>query len=404
MAGRQKQDRGRVNKDDGCTEEETDCGKCEKEVKETDCALECEVCDVWFHIECEGIPKAVYKFILEKEAGEQLSWHCSFCKRGCVKLNKRIKKLDEQHKDMINKHQALTVIVEDLKDCVGVNREKQTDLNNRVGRLEAQSVKVNDVVEKNCVDAQELANRLGTLEAKVINLEDKLESQKAQWPRLETNKMDTRQQQSSQEQMEPDTVISEIYDRKRRENNLVMYGVAKSKSSVTTERIEHDRKWAVDFMRACGISAEDKIYEAYRIGGIRPDKPRPMRLKFTDIKPKIDIFRNLKNLKGNEAYSSVRVANDLTKKEREHEATLRQEAKNLVAAGKGQYRVTGPPWRRITKVGEAAQTRIAGPMPMARQEQSQVEHQPTREEVVQEPNGQVESANQEISAQADQVE
>lgn len=49
MAGRQ--DRDGVNKDGGSSEEETDCGKCKKEVREYDCALECEVCEVWFHIE-----------------------------------------------------------------------------------------------------------------------------------------------------------------------------------------------------------------------------------------------------------------------------------------------------------------------------------------------------------------
>ena len=64
------------------------------------------------------------------------------------------------------------------------------------------------------------------------------------------------------------------------ENNLVMYGVAELNSSVTSERIEHDSKCTVDFMHACGVSAADKIYEAFRISRIRPDKHRPLLLKF----------------------------------------------------------------------------------------------------------------------------
>ena len=116
--------------------------------------------------------------MVEKKAGEQLSWHCSFCKQGCAKLHKKIKKLDEQQKDMISKHQALTATVKELKGCVGMHQENRAELDNSVGHIEAHSVKLNDVVEQSCKDTQELANRLGTLEAKVVNLEDKLESQK----------------------------------------------------------------------------------------------------------------------------------------------------------------------------------------------------------------------------------
>ncbi|KAK3873078.1 hypothetical protein Pcinc_021890 [Petrolisthes cinctipes] len=60
MAGRQDQDE--VNKHGDSSEEGADCGKCKKEVKDSDSALECEICEVWFHIEFEEIPKVVYKF------------------------------------------------------------------------------------------------------------------------------------------------------------------------------------------------------------------------------------------------------------------------------------------------------------------------------------------------------
>lgn len=177
---------------------------------------------------------------------------------------------------MINKHQALTVTVDDMKGLVDVSQDKHAELDNRVGHLEALSVKVDEVVSQSCKDTQELVKRLGTLEAKVVNLEDKLESQNVNWPRLESNKEGALPQQRVQEHVEPDSVISEVYERKRRENNLVMYGVPESSSSVINERIEHDRKCAADFMRACGVSAEDKIFEAFRMGRTIPGKHRPL--------------------------------------------------------------------------------------------------------------------------------
>lgn len=380
MAGRQ--DRG-VNKHGSDTEEESDCcGKCTKEVNDSDDALECEVCEIWFHIKCENIPKMVYTFMQDNEAGKQLSWHCSYCKRGCAKLHKRIKNLYEQQKDMINKHEALTVTVDEMKGCVEVTHEKHGELDNRVGHLEAQSVKVSEVMEKNCVEAQELADRLGSLEAKLVGFEEKLESQKVQWPKLGSGDKATSPHQNLQGQKDNDSVITEIYERKRRENNLVMYGVPESNSVVISERIEHDRKCLIDFLHACGVQVEDKIYEVFRIGSIRPNHYRPLLIRFTDISPKLEIFRNVKNLRGNDAYSGVRVANDYTKQERDHEAALWKEAKNLEAAGKGQHRVIGPPWRRrITKVMDTTRGRIPRPMSLGQREQGQVGPQPPREDL-----------------------
>ena len=88
----------------------------------------------------------------------------------------------------------------------------------------------------------------------------------------------------------------------------------------------------------------------------------------------------------------------ITQKRRDHKAALRQEAKNLEATGKGQHRVTDPPWRRrITKVAEDTQERIARPMPTGRQEQSQVEE-------VHGAMGHMELANQEGPLQVGLVE
>ena len=80
-------------------------------------------------------------------------------------------------------------------------------------------------------------------------------------------------------------------------------------------------------------------------------KPRPILLKFTDTTTKPEIFKNIRNLKAVKDCESVRIANDLTKRERDLEARLWKEAKNLTDAGKGLHRVVGPPWkRRIVKL------------------------------------------------------
>lgn len=109
----------------GDRDTEANCGKCKREVKDTDNAVECEVCEVWFHIKCEDIPETVYNFMVKQEAGKQLSWHCSFCARGCIKLNSKVKKLDEQQKEMADKQKALSGALDGISGCVKVHQSNR---------------------------------------------------------------------------------------------------------------------------------------------------------------------------------------------------------------------------------------------------------------------------------------
>ncbi|KAG7165863.1 putative PHD-finger-containing protein 5, partial [Homarus americanus] len=76
-----------VNKHGGKKNAEM-CGECGLTVKDSDKAVSCDVCEVWFHIECEKLPEEVYNFMQDEEAEGVLMWYCSHCKKGCAKLHK----------------------------------------------------------------------------------------------------------------------------------------------------------------------------------------------------------------------------------------------------------------------------------------------------------------------------
>lgn len=154
-------------------------------------------------------------------------------------------------------------------------------------------MKINEVMETRSTETQEVLNKLGNLEAMVISLENKLGAENVQWPRLDQSEAGASQRGSG-----PDTVMTEIYERRSRENNLVIYGVPESSSSENHERIEHDKKFATDLMQTCGISSQDLIHKVLRLGKKRDDNRRPLLLKLTDTHTKPKIFRNLRNLKG----------------------------------------------------------------------------------------------------------
>lgn len=57
----------------------TNCCLCKKVVKCSETLVTCCFCGNQCHTECAGIPKQVYRFLSEREAGKQLKWHCSNC-------------------------------------------------------------------------------------------------------------------------------------------------------------------------------------------------------------------------------------------------------------------------------------------------------------------------------------
>ncbi|KAG7160874.1 putative PHD-finger-containing protein 4, partial [Homarus americanus] len=76
-----------VNKHGGKKNTEK-CGECGLTIKDSDKAVSCDVCEVWFHIECEKLREEVYNFMQDEEAEGVLMWYCSHCKKGCAKLHK----------------------------------------------------------------------------------------------------------------------------------------------------------------------------------------------------------------------------------------------------------------------------------------------------------------------------
>ena len=82
------------------------CGiaECDKEVKNSHKALQCEICDFWFHIACVGVPDKDFP-ALNKRNG--VHWFCKFCERGSKKLVELMNKM----------HTEITEVKEELKEA-----------------------------------------------------------------------------------------------------------------------------------------------------------------------------------------------------------------------------------------------------------------------------------------------
>ena len=63
------------------------CPCCSKAVKEKDMALECEICDDWFHIKCQEISVEEYNFLSEHAS---VHWYCFTCNKNVANVIKLV--------------------------------------------------------------------------------------------------------------------------------------------------------------------------------------------------------------------------------------------------------------------------------------------------------------------------
>ena len=235
-------------------------------------------------------------------------------------------------------------------------------------------VKCREIVEKNIAIDIKIEERCGQImlnyESRISKLEDDMQDKcsearvreivhEEQMKGENGASSDNVGQAISAKQPETvETVLSEINERKARENNIVIHGVQEILTEDEDARKQHDRMKVNNILQTCKIQTneENKILKLTRIGKFDKDKlKRPMLATFESIATKKQLFKNIRLLGANEELRNVSISNDLTRTEREQEAALRAEAKRLSdeASGDCQYRVRGPPWaRKVVKIAK----------------------------------------------------
>lgn len=325
------------------------CGRCSKMVREKDMAILCDICETWYHAKCEKIPPDVYKFMVEEEAGSQFTWHCISCKKGCAKLKSYIEKLEKIQADLIEKQEIMQVEVQEIRDAVKIDKEALDNVTGRVGVLEARTMAISEHMDRDKESLQDLSSRVERVE---MNLSEMKESTIKEMRQGEGTYGEHQPSKGIQKEMDMNTVFDELNDKKKRENNIVVYNIPESDSNMFQERIKYDRQIMKQILNACGVH-EEKMARVIRLGTEKEGRRRPVLTVLTDPEVRNYIFRNVKELAKDDNLKNFRVAYDLTRRERQLDQELLKKAKNLMDTGKGKHVVRGPPWnRRIVRVEE----------------------------------------------------
>jgi len=316
-------------------EEEVDdeswtCQKCkERFVNPEDMVMECQRCKDHYCITCLGKTQEEYKILAKSDS----MWFCHNCRE---KVEKNIiidRKIEEKCKEMMT---AFDLRLQSI----------ETDVKTKCDAKEVRTI-VQEEIKKstptepsgaNC-DAEEVRNIV----------QEEIQKTAPTEPSGGTAETGVKSKNSG-----VNAVLSEMQERKNRENNLVIYGIPELDSRSKDERKNHDNAKTLEVLKTCEPNIQpEEIKRTIRLGKYDKEKTnRPVLVTLQDSERKRKIFKGANALKETEELEDVRLANDLTQAERENEKTLFEKAKEMEKnCEEGYiYKVRGPPWaRRISK-------------------------------------------------------
>ena len=198
--------------------EDTNCGKCDKDVGKKDHGLKCDMCELWHHTTCEGVAESLYKAIQDAgtDKSQGLHWYCKKCNRyasgfmaGLKRLSarqdaleekvsdfeahvtKKLKEVDASHEELAQKldtvvAETANIGIKEMEDresrklnviLFGVQESLNSDPE---GRKDDEKLKADDIFRNGlfCEVGKSQTRRLGA------KREDKVEKEKGPLPLL----------------------------------------------------------------------------------------------------------------------------------------------------------------------------------------------------------------------------
>ena len=282
------------------------CGKCEEEVTTNSRALQCQVCETWFHSNC--IPGMTKDFFDNCKAARDTfgssAFLCHVCRKVVSKFNRAMKDIEAE--------------VEKLKERVVVLEMEKETLAQKIENMELKTTKVKEGLEG--------------VEKEVVSGMEK-----------------------AKEEVKKD-VNKEMKEREERSQNLVIYGIEEAASGTAEEKKENDKRKVEEVMKEIGVEGEMEIkFRAGKRSEEPNPRPRPLIISLKSDECRALMLRNARKLARNPSLKSVYIATDMTWAQREEarkiEKELREEAERKTEEAKkegknGKFVVVGPRERR----------------------------------------------------------
>ena len=286
------------------------CGKCSANVGNVK-AVQCSICNRWYHYECANINEEMYKLIAATVASNKNHcWCCDYCQGAISAINKRVIAMEVRFKEVENQ--------------LNTNTAKLDNVDSRVDTLEDT---VKDLKEGNAVDTAIKHSQ--------------------------------------------DAVFKELSDRESRKCNLIIHQMPEAPADMSRDdKITHDKTEIKKILTLCGLTvADDELKFHRRLGepnSSADQDHRPVLVGFREEKLKNSVLSCSSKLKGS-SRPEVQIGPDLTKQQRIEEKSLREERDRLNSempaeeAGNWEWKLVGPKGlRKLIKASKRRKRQRSG--------------------------------------------
>jgi len=287
------------------------CAECKEEVKGNDKAVDCDICGKWIHIKCRKLSNVLYgelkKATTVTSTCPGIKFLCQSCDRIFEKFRNNMKQIVEKQLEMERKQETLLMNLADTKKEVASVKDS---LNKLIQDRDNEASKKEDKVEE---DIEDLKTQLGEIKMKYSDVTRVNGAEGVSI--ISTNQVTPLRTI----QLE----VSEVMEREKRKNNLVVFGVEETNDeNMTKSKID-------DIMQAIGIDIT-KVKYMGRVGRtITSGKSRLVRVICEDAEVRRKVLKGANNLKTVHGFERTYISPDLTKSQQESDKQLRDKLKEI---------------------------------------------------------------------------
>jgi PHD-finger len=260
---------------------ESVCSSCSSDVKSGDRALECNLCEKWFHIKCVNFPNDLYLCIKkhgDSDKGAGIHWYCTSCNSVAAKAILTIQGLQDRQTKLESRQDKVE------QEMQGVKIE-----------FEGIRAQYADIVKIKSDPPSSMGTAVAATNIKTVQIE-----------------------------------INECMEREKRKKNLVIVGI---------EENDDDDIVANKVSEVVRSTGGDKFEIIGRVGKKLGNKPRLIRVCIEDGEDRTKILKGAVNLRNVTGLERVFVMPDLTKMQQETEKKLRDKLKEIRQAGENDAKI-----------------------------------------------------------------
>ena len=257
------------------------CPHCSEACLSESNAVQCDLCGIWAHAECEGISNELYDKLSDVCANiNNLSYFCE-----ANHCNSRMKQL-------VYAHHA--------------NLEQQVDIPS-LRTIQAEQANLHRLISEVSMKVDDLKSRNNVLRSEVETTSELISVE---------NQSIVRPESPASTFL---TVAEELNDRERRKNNVIIYNLPETSPL-------QDEKWFTDLCKTV-FDTGVKVTKILRLGKPTEDKTRPLLIVLDDLSHKEFIVSHSYYLRRHSQYKNIYVSTDMTKFQRDKHRKLVQELK-----------------------------------------------------------------------------